>query len=158
MLGAASLSLVCQTWAVPVLARDCKLARHPLSRSDGPCARWGGQGCPSSSAPCRQRTRQIVKAGTPVRADRYTGPRFVVRRSRQICSSIRVGALRRPAARATAVCQPATTSLGDRASRQPSSSGRPRPALPRGHPMDQHRLPRGSQTCIKRATLSLLCS
>lgn len=39
-------------------------------------------------SPCWRRARQIIEASTPVRADGYTGPRFVLRRSRQIRFSV----------------------------------------------------------------------
>ena len=39
-------------------------------------------------SPCWRRTRHTVEADTPVRADRYTGPRFVLRRCRQSRSSV----------------------------------------------------------------------
>ena len=42
-------------------------------------------------SPLRARIRHTVAAGTPVRADRYTGPRRVLRRSRQTRSSSLAG-------------------------------------------------------------------
>ena len=111
-------------------------------------------------------------------ADRYTGPRLVLRRSRQIRSRPRVGAPRRPPRPRAAVCQsglavlkPVLAPLGDSAPASPiwwatsawgrslghlagpSSSrqpggGRSNAAFPRPPCWTQQQPPGGSQPCI----------
>lgn len=90
---------------------------HQLTRRAALVAAYHPAGGPvdprQAVRPLRLRTRQIVAAGTPVRADRYTGPCRVLRRRRQIRSST-LAAVRR----------------GDRRGREDRSTS---PASPSSH-------------------------